>query len=152
MKPELLKNCGANEVVHPKCRMQVRNSSDCWEIILIFLLWHMVMHTGSYKWCFSCHLIAPTVCLAQISLMWIALYRTHIHIYNVEQLQLNFKLHCSKLCLSRVSAMKLLCCLQQVDLDSFGSEKNSKLLYSSASCHLPSAERRTHYHTLEIKD
>ncbi len=98
-----------------------------WIILMMFLL-------------YSCHLIAPTLCLAQKSLIWIALYLNHIHIYNVDQLQLNFKLHCGKLCQStRVSAMKFLCCsvffcFLQVGLDSFGSTERNVLKDSIPLC------------------
>lgn len=105
----LLENGGVKEIVCPKCRMQVRNSSACWEIIPIFLRGHMLDHINDVSLHSSCHLIALTLCLAQKSLIWIALYWNRIHIYNVGQLQLNFKLHCGKLCPSTtVYALKFL--------------------------------------------
>lgn len=120
-----------------------------WIILMMFLL-------------YSCHLIAPTLCLAQKSLIWIALYWNHIHIYNVEQLQLNFKLHCGKLCQSywclcnEVSLFRSAFCLLQVGLVSFWRcrEKCAQRQRSSLSsvCHLASPERLTHCHTRHIRN
>lgn len=94
---------------------------------------------------YVCHLIA------QKSVIWIAFYWNYIHINNVGQLQLNFKLHCGKLCQRAwVSAIKFPCSPFVVSSELFSillawGEKRAQ------SCcplclHPPSTERLTHCH------